>query len=102
MVERIPLHSLATSIVTPGRENRKSWRKTRVPVTVKIAAVTSADDFCRPTSAISTTDGGNGMKRIRNSNGTRARRNGSKPKIHRNPAIQTKTRAKADNHGFVL
>src|SRR5438309_6054319 len=45
-LERIPLHSLATSIVSPGSEKVKPVRNTGTPSSSKTVYETSADPAC--------------------------------------------------------
>jgi hypothetical protein len=46
MLERMLLHSLATSIVTPGTDSRNPCRETGVPTTWKMRYEISVEPAC--------------------------------------------------------
>src|SRR5579872_3161876 len=85
IAERIPLHSLAISIVTLGKVNDKPCRITGVRVAWKIQLVTSPEPHCSQRMIRSTADTGSGIIRRRKSSGKTPARNAQSPQTHENP-----------------
>src|SRR5690349_2426074 len=73
-VERIPLHSFAISISTPGNEKLKPCQKTGTPKILNRPYVIPALPFWRPRTASSNTAGGIGIVNRRKDNGKMAAR----------------------------
>ena len=88
-VERIPLHSRATSSTIPGSVNIVPWRKSGVPVILKNKAAASADAATNASSSQATAASGNGIMNNKNAIGKTAAAMRFEPR-NRNPPATMK------------
>src|ERR1700676_2635067 len=93
MVERIPLHSLATSMLTAGRWKTSPSRRTGTPVKLKRISAISAEPDCNKAMARSSRKFGRGTVRKRKRREKWADFMADFPKEKANPAIQRKMTA---------
>src|ERR1700694_5473029 len=93
MVERIPLHSLATSMLTPGRWKTSPSRRTGTPVKLKRTSAISAEPDCSKEMTRSSRKFGRGTVRKRKRREKWADFMAAFPQEKENPAIQSKMTA---------
>src|ERR1700687_6024814 len=93
MVERIPLHSLATSMLTPGRWKTSPSRRTGTPVKLKRTSAISAEPDCSKEMTRSSRKFDRGTVRKRKRREKWADFTAAFPKEKANPAIQRKMTA---------
>src|SRR6266480_7410470 len=94
MVERIPLHSLATSMLTRARWKTSPSLRTGTPVKLKRTSVISAEPACNKEMTRSSRKFGRGTVRKRKRRGKQADFTAAFPKEKTNPAIQSKRTAR--------
>src|ERR1700730_206371 len=99
MLERMPLHSRATSILKRGRRNTKLSRRTGSGVSPNNSADISAEHFWRKYTTVLSRASGSGMKKNRNIIGNRAARIASLPNASAKPAMHSSTKPNAHNDG---
>ena len=88
-LDRMPLHSCATSMIIPGNANTMLSRRIGVPETWKKKSAASAEATWDAVSSETTTSVGNGTKKIKKANGNVQASTHPLPK-NRNPQDATK------------
>src|SRR3990170_6619766 len=92
MLDRIPLHSFATSMVRPGRWKKNPSRYRGTPVRPKKTDTASADHFWRKKTILSRNTKGRGIMKNRKRIGNAAPLHAPVPQKNNNPPTQQTTK----------